>query len=101
MAFFRGKVRKVINVVPPKDGRKKEKIWRLLESLCGTRDASQAPATYVEEGLNGFQRNALVPCVQWGDDFIISIPDDRADDLEQLMREVFKVKIFERIGVVV
>ena len=68
-------------------------------------------ATYVEEGLNdhGFQRNALVPClhwgatlealgVQWGDDFIISIPDDRADDLEQLMREVFKVKNCERIG---
>ena len=25
-------------------------------------------------------------------------PDDRADDLEQLMREVFKVKICERIG---
>ena len=26
------------------------------------------------------------------------IPDDRADDLDQLMREVFKVKICERIG---
>ena len=31
--------------------------------------------------------------VHWGDDFIFGIPDDRADDLEQLMREVFKVKI--------
>ena len=31
--------------------------------------------------------------VHWGDDFIFDIPDDRADDLEQLMREVFKVKI--------
>ena len=30
--------------------------------------------------------------VHWGDEFIFGIPDDRADDLEQLMREVFKVK---------
>ena len=36
--------------------------------------------------------------VHWGDDFIFGIPDDRADDLEQLMREMFKVKICERIG---
>ena len=93
------------------DLRKKGKIWRLLKSLYGTRDASQVFATYVEEGLNehGFQRNAMVPClywdavleahgVHWGDDFIFGIPDDRADDLEQLMREVFKVKTCERIG---
>ena len=50
----------------------------------------------------------MVPClhwfavlealgVHWGDDFIFGIPDDRADDLEQLMHEVFKVKICERI----
>ena len=68
-------------------------------------------ATYVEEGLNerGFQTSSGVPClywgamlealgVHWGDDFIFGIPDDRADDLEQLMREVFKVKICECIG---
>ena len=36
--------------------------------------------------------------VHWGDDFIFGIPDDKAVDLEQLMREVFKVKICERIG---
>ena len=36
--------------------------------------------------------------VHWGDDFIFGMPDDRADDLEQLMREVFKVKICARIG---
>ena len=108
---FHGKVRKVIHVVPPKDLRKKGKIWRVLKSLHGTRDASQVFATYVEEGLNdhGFQRNVVVPClywgamlealgVHWGDDFIFGIPDDRAHDLEQLMREVFKVKICERIG---
>ena len=100
VAFFHGKVRKVIYVVPPKDLRKKGKIWRLLKSLYGTRDGSQVFATYVEEGLNdhGFQRNAVVPClywgatlealgVHWGDDFIFGIPDDRADDLEHLMRE--------------
>ena len=111
VAFFHGKVRKVIYVVPPKDLRKKGKIWRLLKSLYGTRDASQVFATYVEEGLNdhGFQRNAVVPCLYWGamlealgvhwvDDFIFGIPDDRADDLEQLMRVVFKVKTCERIG---
>ena len=65
VAFFHGKVRKVTNVVPPQDLRKKGKIWRLLESLFGTRDASQVFATYVEEGLNdhGFQRNAVVPCL--------------------------------------
>ena len=33
-----------------------------------------------------------------GDDFIFGIPADKADDLEQLMREVFKVTICERIG---
>ena len=33
-----------------------------------------------------------------GEDIIFGIPDDRADDLEHLMREVFKVKICERIG---
>ena len=50
VAFFHGKVRKVTNVVPPQDLRKKGKIWRLLESLFGTRVASQVFATYVEEG---------------------------------------------------
>ena len=36
--------------------------------------------------------------VHWGDDFIFGIPDDRVDDLEQMMREVFKVEICERVG---
>ena len=34
----------------------------------------------------------------WGDDFIFSVADDRSDDVGLLMREVFKVKICERIG---
>ena len=38
--------------------------------------------------------------VHWGDDFIFGIPDDRADDFEQLMREVFKVKIVNASGLV-
>ena len=110
VACFHGKVRKVICVVQRKGLRKKEKIWILLKSLYGTRDASQVFVTHVEEGLNDhdFQRNA-VPCsywgamleafgVHWGDDFILGVPDDRADDLEQLMREVFKVKNCDRIG---
>ena len=100
VAFFHGKVRKVIFLIPPKDLRKKVKICRLLKSPCGTRDASQVFATYVEEGLNdhGFQRNTVVPYlysgailealgVRWRDNFIFGIPDDKADDLEQLMRE--------------
>ena len=95
----------------PKDLRKKGKIWWLLKSLYGTRDASQVFATYVEEGLNehGFQRNAVAPClywaaalealgVRWKTIFIFGISDDRANDLQQLMREMFKVKICERVG---
>ena len=63
--FFHGKVRKLIYVVPSKDLRKKGKIWRLLKSFYGTRDASQVFATHVEEGLNdhGFQRNAVMSCL--------------------------------------
>ena len=41
VSFFHRKVRKVIHVAPPKDLHKKVKIWRLLKSLYGTRDASQ------------------------------------------------------------
>ena len=37
-------------------------------------------------------------CALRKNDYIFSIPDDKADDLEQWMREVFKVKICERIG---
>ena len=45
----------------------------------------------------GAQRWKHLLCIG-RDDFIFGIPDDRADDLEQLMREAFKVKICERIG---
>ena len=111
VAFLHGKVRKVTHVVPPKDFRKKGKLWRLLKSLYVTRDASQVFATCVEEGLieRGFQRNAVVQCLYWGavlealgvhwrGDFIFGLPDDRANDLEQLMRVMFKVEICERVG---
>ena len=65
VAFFHGKVRKVMRVVSLKDFRKKGKIWKLLKSLYRTRDASQVFATHLEEGLNehGFQRNAVEPCL--------------------------------------
>ena len=43
-------------------------------------------------------RTAGSPWCALGDDFIFGIPDDRADDLEQLMPEVFNVTICERIG---
>ena len=47
-------------MVPPKDLRKKGKIWRLLKCLYRIRDASQVFATYVEEGLDDH-----VPCLYW------------------------------------
>ena len=47
VAFFHGKVCTMIYVLPPKDLRKKVKIWSLLKSLYGTRDASLVFATYV------------------------------------------------------
>ena len=85
VAFFHGNVRKVIYVVPLKDLQKRGKVWRLLKSLYGTRDASQVSATCVEEGLSdhGLQRNVVVPCfcksaaletlgVHWADDFIFA-----------------------------
>ena len=87
VAFFHGKVRKLIYVVHQK---------RLLKSLYGTRDASQVFATYGEEGLNDhwfsekcggavfiLGRNAGSIGVHWRDGFISCIPDDKADDLEQ------------------
>ena len=110
VAFFHGKVRKVIRVLPPKGLRKKGRIWKLLlKSLYGTRDASPVFATYVHEGLSehGFRRNAVLPCLYWCAvlealgvhwvDIIFSLPGGRANDLEQLMREAFKVKICERV----
>ena len=66
VAFFHGKVR-IVMYVPLKDFRKKGKIWRLLKSLYGTRDAIQVFATHLEEGLNehSFQSNAVEPCLYW------------------------------------
>ena len=88
------------NVVPPKDLRRKRKIWSLLKNHCGIRDTNQVFATYVEEDLNehGLQKDAVVlwsywkttlkTCsVHWGDDSIPAISGVRANDLEQLMRE--------------
>ena len=90
-------------MVPPKELRKKVRIWILLKSLYGTRDACQVFETYVDEGQRSwlsekcggpvFVLGAMLEVlgVHWRDDFIFGIPDDKADDLEQLMREVFKV----------
>ena len=111
VAFFHGKVRKVIYVVPPKDLRKKVKIWRLLKSLYGTRDASQVFATYVEEGLNdhGFREmrwcRVCTGAQCWK--HLVCTGETISSSAFQMtgrtisnnsMREVFKVKICERIG---
>ena len=111
VAFFHGKVRKTIYVVPPKDLRKKGFTWRLIKNLYGTRDVSQVFQTPVADNLgeNGLDRNAVVPCLywsndlkaldaHWGDDFIYAIPDYMGDGQEALMREVFKVKCCVRVG---
>ena len=79
----------LIYVVPPKDLLAKEKIWRLLKSLYGTRDESQV----WRKGSANWLPEKSVPClycgatlealgVHCGDDFIFGIPDDWADDLE-------------------
>ena len=74
-------------------------IWSLLKNRW----------THVEEGPNehGLQKDALVPwwswkaslktcSVHWRDGFILAISGVRANDLEQLMREAFRVKVCER-----
>ena len=88
----------------------KRKIWSLLENRCGIRDTSQVFATHVEEDLHehGLQKDAVVPwwywkatlktCgVHWGDGFTPAILGVRANDLEQLMRETFRVRACERV----
>ena len=98
------------HVVPPKDLRRKRKIWSLLKNRCGIRDTSQVFATHVEEGPNehGFQKDALVPwrywktalktCgVYWRDGFIPAISGVRANDLVQWMRETCRVRVCERV----
>ena len=88
----------------------KRKIWRLLKNRCGIRDASQVFATHVEEDLeeHDLQEDALVPwwywkatlktcSVHWRDGFTPAITGVRANGLEQLMRETFRVGVCERV----
>ena len=97
-------------VVPPKDPRRKRKNWSLLKNRCGVRDTSQVFATYVEEGPTEhcLQKDALVPSWYWkatlktcgvyrGDGFTLAISGVRANDLERLMRETFRVRVCERV----
>ena len=90
--------------------RRKRKIWRLLKNRCGIRDTSQVFATHVEEDLNehGLKKDALLPCwywkatlktcsVHWRNGFILVISGVRANDLEQLMCETFRVRACERV----
>ena len=97
-------------VVPPKDFRRKRKIWRLLKNRCGIRDTSQVFATHVEEGLNkhGLRKDAVVPwwywkatlktcSVHWRDGFTPAVSGVRANNLEQLMCETFRVRACERV----
>ena len=92
------KVRKVIYVVPPKDLHQKGKIWRLLKSLYEISKNAGGKNSIImvsEKFCQCLYWGAILEAlgVHWGDDFIFGIPDDRADNLEQLMRE--KVKICE------
>ena len=96
-------------MVTPEDLRKKRYFWSLLKNRSGIRDTSQVFATHVEEDLNehGLLKDALVPwwywkatlktcSVHWGDGFILAISGVRANGLEQLMRETFRVRVCER-----
>ena len=73
-------------------------------------DASQVFVTHVEEGLNkhGLRKDAVVPwwcckatlktCSVHGRDGLIpAILGVRANNLEQLMRETFRVRACERV----
>ena len=85
-------------------------MWSLLKNWCGIRDTSQVFATHAEDGPNehGLQKDALVPwwywkatlktcSVHWRDGFVPAISGVRANDLQQLMRETFRVRICERV----
>ena len=85
-------------------------MWSLLKNWCGIRDTSQVFATHAEDGPNehGLQKDALVPwwywkatlktcSVHWRDGFVLAISGVRANDLQQLMRETFRVRICERV----
>ena len=73
--------------------------------FCARNSWRESSVYDVRGGNNdhGFQGNAVVSCLywdvmlealdlHWGDDFIFDIPDDRTDDLEQLIREMFKMR---------
>ena len=85
-------------------------MWSLLKNWCGIRDTSQVFATHAEDRPNehSLQKDALVPwwywkatlktcSVHWRDGFVPAISGVRANDLQQLMRETFRVRICERV----
>ena len=88
--FLHGKVRRVIYVVPPKDLRKKGKIG-MTRAKCLQHTWRKDSATMDSTGTRCHAGAG-------GDEFICGPPDGKADDLEQLVREAFNVKICERVG---
>ena len=111
VAFFHGKARLVLYVVPPKDLRKPGVIWRLLKSLYGTRDASQVFAEYVSDSLRAesHERSCISPCLYFseelenlmahhGDDFIGALPESQLETLKDIMNRRFKVKFAKVVG---
>ena len=86
-------------------------ILSLLKNRRGIRDTSPVFATHVGEDLNehGLQQDAVVlwwcwkatlkTCsVHWGGGFTLAISGVEANDLEQLMRETFRIRVCERVG---
>ena len=113
VAFFHGNVRKTIHVVPPKTHGRKDIFGDCSRASTEHATRSQVFATSVAEGLkgHGFQRSAVVPCLYTSSALETfrsvcigattsssQFPSDLADDFEQVMREVLKVKICERVG---
>ena len=90
------------HVEPPKDLRRKRKIWSLRHesSVCNTRGGRSQRKVFRKthwcHGGTGKQRRRRA--VFTGEDgFIPAISGVRANDFEQLMRETFRVRACERV----
>ena len=95
-------------VVAPK-GRRKRKIWSLLKNRafvtrvkCLQHTWRKVPTNTVFRKTHwcrgGYWKSTLKTCsVHWGDGYTPAIAGVRANDLEQLMRETFRVRVCERV----
>eukprot|EP00971_Amphidinium_carterae_P319363 6347305-Amphidinium_carterae.1 len=111
VAFFHGRVRNTIYVVPPKEIRATQPLWKLKRALYGTRDAGQIFQDYINTTLSkvGFVRSQVCGClfhhrekdvwiVHHGDDFLAVVTEESGAWLDGVMKDGFKIKVMPRIG---